>query len=135
MTQNKTRPLIYEHKFQSLIGNYNSPYISNSNSPLFPWFHNHTHILIIQESEIRIVKKRILRERGESEIFMEIGKTESFVLLPLFSVCVGIGKTKDRLFPSLVLVLVLVFSLDLEAVPINGGVRAHNIAEMVSCRF
>ena len=66
---------------------------------------------------------------------MEIGKTESFVLLPLFSVCVGIGKTKDRLFPSLVLVLVLVFSLDLEAVPINGGVRAHNIAEMVSCRF
>ena len=90
MTLNKTRPLIYEHKFQSLIGNYNSPYISNSNSPLFPWFHNHTHILIIQESEIRIVKKRILRERGESEIFMEIGKTESFVLLPLFSVCVGI---------------------------------------------
>ena len=90
-------------------------------------------LLIIQESEIRIVKKRILRERGESEIFMEIGKTESFVLLPLFSVCVGFGKTKDRLFPSLV--LVLVFSLDLEAVPINGGVRAHNIAEMVSCRF
>ena len=79
------------------------------------------------------MKKRILRERGESEIFMEIGKTESFVLLPLFSVCVGFGKTKDRLFPSLV--LVLVFSLDLEAVPINGGVRAHNIAEMVSCRF
>lgn len=55
-----THPVsVYEHKFQSLIGNYNSPYISNPNSLLFSWFHDHTHILIIQESEIRIVKKRI----------------------------------------------------------------------------
>ena len=54
MTLNKTRPLIYEHKFQSVIGNYNSPYISNSNSPLFPWFHNHTHILIHTSISISI---------------------------------------------------------------------------------